>query len=54
MDSDLFNNSADNDEQQYEVELSPAEVLQNLEDAWQNEKHSPELLGKIKFLLIPV
>ena len=47
MDSDIFNNSVDNDEEQYEVELSPAEVLQKLEEAWQNEKHSPELLGKL-------
>ena len=43
MDSDIFNSSAGNDEEQYEEELTAAEVLQKLEDAWLNEKHSPEL-----------
>ena len=40
---DLFENSAD-DIDQFEEELTAAEVLQKLEDAWLNEKHSPELL----------
>ena len=31
-------------EEQYEEELTAAEVLQKLEDAWLNEKHAPELL----------
>ena len=40
---DIFENSA-GDAEQFEEELTAAEVLQKLEDAWLNEKHSPELL----------
>ena len=43
METDLFENSGANEEQ-YEEELTAAEVLQKLEDAWLNEKHAPELL----------
>ena len=32
--------------EEYEEELTAAEVLQKLEQAWINEKHAPELLGK--------
>ena len=31
---------------EYEEELTAAEVLQKLEQAWINEKQAPELLGK--------
>ena len=31
---------------EYEEELTAPEVLQKLEQAWINEKHAPELLGK--------
>ena len=41
--NDIFENSA-GDAEQFEEELTAAEVLQKLEDAWLNEKHSPELL----------
>jgi len=46
METDMFNNTAENDgdTEQYEEELTAAEVLQKLEDAWLNEKHAPELL----------
>ena len=46
METDMFNNTGDNDgdTEQYEEELTAAEVLQKLEDAWLNEKHAPELL----------
>jgi len=40
---DIFENSA-GDDGQFEEELTAAEVLQKLEDAWLNEKHSPEVL----------
>ena len=40
---DIFDNST-GDADQFEEELTAAEVLQKLEDAWLNEKHSPELL----------
>ena len=40
---DIFDNST-GDDGQYEEELTAAEVLQKLEDAWLNEKHSPEIL----------
>ena len=40
---DIFENSTD-DVDQFEDDLTAAEVLQKLEDAWLNEKHSPELL----------
>ena len=40
---DIFDNSA-GDDGQFEEELTAAEVLQKLEDAWLNEKHSPEIL----------
>ena len=40
---DLFENSV-NEGEEFEEELTAAEVLQKLEDAWLNEKHSPELL----------
>ena len=43
MDTDLFE-STGTTEDQYEEELTAAEVLQKLEDAWLNEKHAPELL----------
>ena len=41
---DIFENSAGDVEEQFEEELTAAEVLQKLEDAWLNEKHSPEVL----------
>ena len=47
MDSlDMFDtpSGAGEGEEEYEEELTAAEVLQKLEDAWLNEKHSPELL----------
>ena len=37
---DIFETSA-GDAEQFEEELTAAEVLQKLEDAWMNEKHSP-------------
>ena len=40
---DIFDNST-GDDGQFEEELTAAEVLQKLEDAWLNEKHSPEIL----------
>jgi hypothetical protein len=40
---DLFENSV-NDGEEFEEELTAAEVLQKMEDSWLNEKHSPELL----------
>ena len=40
---DLFENTV-NEGEEFEEELTAAEVLQKLEDAWLNEKHSPELL----------
>ena len=43
MDSDIFE-TTETTEEQYEEELTAAEVLQKLEDAWLNEKHAPELL----------
>ena len=43
MDTDIFENTG-SAEEQYEEELTAAEVLQKLEDAWLNEKHAPELL----------
>ena len=43
--SDIFqDNGASDGIEEYEEELTAAEVLQKLEDAWLNEKHSPELL----------
>ena len=44
MDSDIFQESGSEPVEEYEEELTAAEVLQKLEDAWLNEKHSPELL----------
>ena len=43
MESDLFDSSTNREEEQFEEELTAAEVLQKLEEAWLNEKHSPEL-----------
>jgi len=43
MDTDIFETTG-SAEEQYEEELTAAEVLQKLEDAWLNEKHAPELL----------
>ena len=40
---DIFETSA-GDAEQFEDELTAAKVLQKLEDAWLNEKHSPEIL----------
>ena len=44
----MFNTSADpgaaGEEEEDEEELTAAEVMQKLEDAWVNEKHAPELL----------
>ena len=34
--------------EEYEEELTAAEVLQKLEDAWINEKQAPELLGNYR------
>ena len=43
--SDIFQDTGpDGGVDEYEEELTAAEVLQKLEDAWLNEKHSPELL----------
>ena len=43
--SDIFQDTGpDGGVEEYEEELTAAEVLQKLEDAWLNEKHSPELL----------
>ena len=52
MDSDIFNNSENlNEEEVIEEELTAAEVLQKMEDAWMNEKHAPELLeSKIEII----
>ena len=44
MDSDIFQDTDYDGVEEYEEELTAAEVLQKLEDAWLNEKHSPELL----------
>ena len=44
MDSDIFQDNGYDGVEEYEEELTAAEVLQKLEDAWLNEKHSPELL----------
>ena len=40
--------------EEYEEELTAAEVLQKLEDAWINEKQAPELLGKYRNTLTSV
>lgn len=47
MESDLFGTQAASadDIEEVEEELTAAEVLQKLEEAWRNEKHSPEILG---------
>ena len=42
--SDIFADNGEGDVEEYEEELTAAEVLSKLEDAWLNEKHSPELL----------
>ena len=42
--SDIFQDTGADRVDEYEEELTAAEVLQKLEDAWLNEKHSPELL----------
>ena len=42
--SDIFQDTGADGVEEYEEELTAAEVLQKLEDAWLNEKHSPELL----------
>ena len=43
--SDIFDDNGGTAEmEEYEEELTAAEVLNKLEDAWLNEKHSPELL----------
>ena len=42
--SDIFQDTGTDGVEEYEEELTAAEVLQKLEDAWLNEKHSPELL----------
>ena len=52
MDSDIFNNTENlNEEEVIEEELTAAEVLQKMEEAWMNEKHAPELLeSKIEII----
>ena len=47
MESDLFDTrvASGEDTEEVEEELTAAEVLQKLEEAWRNEKHSPEMLG---------
>jgi len=42
--SDIFNSESQGGEEEYEEELTAAEVLGKLQEAWMNEKHSPELL----------
>ena len=42
--SDIFQDTGTDGVEEYEEELTAAEVLQKLEDAWLNEKQSPELL----------
>ena len=42
--SDIFQDTATDGVEDYEEELTAAEVLQKLEDYWLNEKQSPELL----------
>ena len=42
--SDIFQDTGTDGVEEYEEELTAAEGLQKLEDAWLNEKHSPELL----------
>ena len=41
----MFNCGTEETEE-YEEELTAAEVLHKLEEAWINEKQAPELLGK--------
>ena len=52
MDSDIFNSTENfNEEEVIEEELTAAEVLQKMEEAWINEKHAPELLeSKIEII----
>jgi len=42
--SDIFDTASQEGEEEYEEELSAAEVLAKLEEAWINERNSPELL----------
>ena len=42
--SDIFQDTGADRVDEYEEELTAAEVLQKLEDYWLNEKQSPELL----------
>jgi len=42
--SDIFASESQGGEEEYEEELTAAEVLGKLQEAWMNEKHSPELL----------
>lgn len=50
METDMFNSGTEEqeteEEYEYEEELTAAEVLHKLEEAWINEKQAPELLGK--------
>jgi len=42
--SDIFATASQDGEEEYEEELSAAEVLAKLEEAWINERNAPELL----------
>ena len=51
METDMFTSGTEGTEdttgtEEYEEELTAAEVFQKLEQAWINEKQAPELLGK--------
>ena len=46
MDTEDMFNSGTEETEEYEEELTAAEVLHKLEEAWINEKQAPELLGK--------
>ena len=54
MEADMFTSGTEDTEdpatatEEYEEELTAAEVLQKLEEAWVNEKQAPELLGKYR------
>jgi len=41
---DIFQSESQEGDDEYEVELTAAEVLQSVEEAWLNEKHCPEIL----------
>ena len=53
MDTEDMFNSATEETEEYEEELTAAEVLHKLEEAWINEKQAPELLGKYRNQIRP-